>query len=198
MKNKAKKTNLGFKFIDNEVFGNHLLMLYENADRGFAAKLRYLNNGLLKGERAIFLTYEDPKDIEDKMSGSIDVEKFRKNDLLHILQIQEKISNSGEALKQFEEVIKLMESSPRAGFRLTGPFIGNTSDKNGKKLRLLIEKRSQLVLSKHKGSILCPHQIVKARDSYEKEWMLDMLKEHSDVLYVPKSSQATSFSADFI
>ncbi len=198
MKNETNKTNQIFKFIDKEVFSNHLLMLYENAERGFAAKLRYLNNGLLKGEHAIFLTHEDPKDIENKMAGSIDVNKFLKKGLMNIIQIQEKISTSEDALKQFEEVLKLMESSSEAGFRLTGPFIENTNNKNGKKLRLLIEKRSQKFLYKHKGSILCPLQIVKAGNNYEKEWICDMFRKHTDVLYVPKSGHGTSFNADFM
>jgi hypothetical protein len=197
MKNE-KTSQMDFKFIDDEAFGNHLIMAYENEERGFAAKLRYLSNGLLKGEHAIFLIYEDPKDTEDKMFGSIDINKFHKKGLVHILQIQENISTSADALKQFEEVMKIIKSSSGAGFRLTGPIIGNTSDKIGKKLRLLIEKRCQKVLSSYKGSILCPYKIVKAKDTHEKEWMLDMFREHNDVLYVPKSGQCTSFNADFM
>jgi hypothetical protein len=198
MKNEKNKVNLDFKFIDDEKFGNHLIMMYENEERGFAAKLRYLDNGLLKGEHAIFCTLEDPRDIEDKMFGSIDVNKFNKKGLVHILQIKENISTSVDALKQFEEGLKIIKSSSGAGFRLTGPLIGNTGDKNGKKLRLLLEKRCQSILSIYKGSILCPYKIVKARDTYEKEWMLDTFSEHNDILYIPKSGQCTSFNADFM
>ncbi len=197
MKNE-KTRQMDFKFIDDEAFGDHLIMAYENEERGFAAKVRYLNNGLLKGEHAIFLTLEDPKGIEDKMFGSIDVNKFHKEGLVHILQIHENLSTSVDALTQFEEVMKIMKSSTGAGFRLTGPLIGNTSDKNGRKLRLLVEKRSNRALSNYKGSILCPYKIVKARDTHEKEWMLDMFREHNDVLYVPKSGQCASFNADFV
>jgi hypothetical protein len=53
--------NQDFNFLDNGAIGNHLLMFYENAEKGFVTKLRYLNIGLLKGEHAVFLTSERSK-----------------------------------------------------------------------------------------------------------------------------------------
>jgi hypothetical protein len=198
MKNGANKKNRDFKFIDNEDFQNHLLMLYENAESGFVAKVRFLNNGMLKGEHAVFLTSEDPKYIEGKISKIIDLNKFRKKGLLHIVQIPENFTNSSDALKQYEKVLKVIESSAEKGFRLTGPFIEETNNKMGKKLRLLVEQKSEKFLSKHKGSILCPLPIVKAKNDEEKKWMCNMLRKHTDVLYIPNSGQSRSFNSDFV
>jgi len=198
MKKIVNIKNQNSKFIDNEDFHNHLLMLYENAESGFVAKVRYLNNGLLKGEHAVFLTSEDPKYIEGKIAKIIDVNKFKKKGLLHIVQIPKNFTNSSDALKQYGEVLKIVESSAEKGFRLTGPFIEKTNTKIGKKLRLLIEQKSEKFLSKHKGSILCPHPIVKAKNDEERQWMCNMFKEHTDILYIPKSGQSKSFNSDFI
>ena len=198
MKKGANMKNRNFKFIDNEDYHNHLLMLYENAESGFVAKVRYLNNGLLKGEHAVFLTSEDPKYIEGKIAKIIDLNKFQKKGLLHIVQIPENITSSSDALKRFEEVLKVIKSSAEKGFRLTGPFIEKTNTKIGKKLRLLVEQKCEKFLSKHKGSILCPHQIVKAKNNEEKQWMCSMLRKHTDVLYIPKSGQGRSFNSDFM
>src|SRR3989442_8119184 len=112
-------------------------MMNENAESGLVTNVRYVNNGLLKGKHGVFLTSEDPKYIEGKIAKIIDLTKFPKNGLLHIVKIPENITSSSDALKQYEEILKVIASSPEKGFRLTAPFIEKTNTTTGKKLTLL-------------------------------------------------------------
>jgi hypothetical protein len=197
MKNKANKIS-NFKFIDDEKFGNHMILMYESIEGGMSTQLRYLSNGLTKGEHAVYLTNGDPQGIEDEISDYIDVDTFRKKGLLHMLQIQDNISTSSEdALKHWDDIMKTIESYGTR-FRLTRSIINTIDIKKGKELRLSIEKKLHKIISKYNGSILCPYQIAKANDNYEKELMVDTLRNHSDVIYVPESNEGTSFNADFM
>ena len=197
MKNKTNKIS-NFKFIDDEKFGNHPMLMYESIKGGISAQIRYLHNGLTKGEHAVYLSNGDPQDIEDEISDYIDVDTFRKKGLLHMFQIQDNISTSSEdALKHWDDVMNIIESYGTR-FRLTRSIINTIDIKNGKELRLSIEKKLHKIISKYNGSILCPYRIVKASDNYEKELMVDTLRNHSDVIYIPESNEGTSFNADFM
>ncbi|MBI3640352.1 MAG: MEDS domain-containing protein [Thaumarchaeota archaeon] len=197
MKDKTNKIS-NFKFIDDEKFGNHPILMYEGIERGISAQLRYMHNGLTKGEHAVYLTNGDPQGIEDEISDYIDVDTFRKKGLLHMFQIEDSISTSSEdALKHWDDIMKIVESFGTR-FRLTRSIINNIEIKKGKELRLSIEKKLHKMISQYNGSILCPYRIFKANDSYEKEWLVDIFHNHSDVIYIPESDEGTSFNADFM
>jgi uncharacterized protein YqgV (UPF0045/DUF77 family) len=197
MKNKANKIS-NFQFMDDEHFGNHLILMYESIEGGMSAQLRYLSNGLTKGEHGIYLTNGDPQDVEDEISDYIDIDTFQKKGLLHMFQIQDNISTSSEdALKHWDDIMKIIKSY-KTRFRLTRSIIHTIDIKKGSGRRLSIEKKLHKMISKYNGSILCPYRIVKANDNYEKELMVETLHNHSDVIYIPESNEGTSFNADFM
>lgn len=201
MKNGANKIPHDFKFIDDEKFGKHPILMYESLERGMAVQFRYLYNGLIKGEHAIYITHEDPQDIKEKMSATIDVEMFQKKGLLHILPIAHNISTSEDAIKKLDEAMKMIDSFNGIAFRLAGGeagFVKDISTLSGKRTKLLVERKIHDTIDQYNGSILCPYPIKKVNDTNEKKWMNDIFHNHRDVIYVPDSYKGASFDADFM
>jgi hypothetical protein len=77
------------KFLDRLEGNKHMVMLYDDEKYADLIIARYFLNGLDKGQSCIFSTDEDPKKIESRLSAQgLDVEKYKKNNLLRIFQIE--------------------------------------------------------------------------------------------------------------
>jgi hypothetical protein len=192
------KPHSNFKFIDDERFGSHSILMYESEQRGLAAQFRYLHNGLAKGEHIIYLTYENPEDVEDKICDNVGIDSPQKEARVHVIQVPDKISTSEDALEQFQEIVKMIKFCDGAPFRLAGRIMKDINTKKEKQIQLTIEEKFHTITCRQNGSVLCSYPITKVKNRYERKWMFDLFRNHFDVIYAPKHGEGASFDANFM
>src|SRR5213594_2554059 len=77
------------KFLDNLPLNSHSVLLYDDKKYAELVTSHYISKGLERGESCVYLTFEDPRKIERRLSKSgIDVESFKRRNLLRVHTIK--------------------------------------------------------------------------------------------------------------
>src|SRR6266487_4601553 len=87
------------KFVDLMERNKHILLLYDDQKYAYWIIGRYFHNGFTKGESCIFYTADRPEIIEKQLSaGGIDVNLFKRKNLLRIYEIERSDENKHDML----------------------------------------------------------------------------------------------------
>ena len=94
------------EYMDNLQNLHHSMLLYEKPQYAQIVKSRYIENGLKKGEHSICITHDDVDKTADELASSgIDVDYFKRKNLLHIYQIENIMEHKDGVKKGCEELI---------------------------------------------------------------------------------------------
>ena len=146
-KNKSQLAELTpIEFLDGMHDDKHIIMFDENPTYSKKIQFHFLNNGLEKGEHAIYAMPKDKDVIEKEMKGyGIDVEKYQKENLLDVYNT-EKINQylQGDSFDNLLRII--MPSDPAKICRIVGMLNFDMNTQEGMDVFLKSEKNLILFL----------------------------------------------------
>jgi hypothetical protein len=179
--NKAGKNNSGgsnynyypLKFIDAVNDHKHIVLFYEDRVAAKKIEYRYIKNGLSKGQHCIYTTHADGNNnnnisfIENQMSNiaGIDVEGFKKRNLLHIYKISNPMHNKEGVLKGVEDIMSTILADSKPPFRIVSRLIPEIITEEQIAANIKIESTYHSTFHKFPGILLCPYPVNKIEPS---------------------------------
>jgi hypothetical protein len=187
------------KFLDQMEQNKHTVMLYDDQKYADIIIARYLQNGLEKGESCIFFTADDPSIVEAMLSAAgIDVEFYKKNNMLRIFSIERSDENKLAILSTLWRVRKEATRGMKPPYRFTGRTIIDTATVKGMELGMTLEKMGHEHFNDFDNSQLCFYEISSIEPSRRDEWIRGILKNHHHVIYASDPDRAVAFETDLL
>jgi hypothetical protein len=200
-----------FDFLDNleSHVHKHMVMLYEEPEYARLVQIRFLNDGLKKGECCVYATSDhDSLNLTktDMVQNGIDVDNYMNKGLLQFHLRNPSISDSGSyevAIKAFQETIgstyfsapqHSTEKFPKIrGVGSVNPYVfaHKNVDSEGPEAasQLMVERLFQSQsLDSFEGVWMCTFQVDNILGSMNEEWMKAILRSHDAVLFLRKLS----------
>ena len=192
-----KKNYRPMKFVDHMERNKHIILLYDDQKYAYWIIGRYLHNGLAKGDSCIFKTADRPEIIEKQLSAEgIDVESFKKKNLLRIYEVERSDDNKHDILHAFKQRIYEIEGSSKgmkSPYRFVGKTVSDIETKDGMKFGILLEKTGHQHFDELNCSLLCYYDISKMEPTRKHEWISSLLRNHHYVIYASEPNKAVAF-----
>ena len=194
-KNKNESKNYRpMKFVDQVERNKHILLLYDNQKYAYWIIGRYFHNGLAKGESCILYTSDRPEIIEKQLSaGGIDVNLFKKKNLLRIYEIERSDDNKHDVPHIIDQIQEESKKSMKPPYRFVGGTITDIETKDGMKFSILLEKTGHQHFDEFNYSQICCYDISKIEPTRKHEWISSLLRNHHYVIYASKPNKAVAF-----
>ncbi|MBA4463387.1 MAG: MEDS domain-containing protein [Candidatus Nitrosomaritimum aestuariumsis] len=160
----------------------HLLLVYEDFEKAIDLQINYLKRGLENGEVCILaMPYEFDMEQKMKLKG-IEVEKYKKKNLLYIFKDMELKEPSSDLFSKFSKKILSVSSKP---LRICAMLNIDMSTKEGMNAFLEAETASHAGFQTFRGSWLCSYDIKKMEKEEKIRWVKKLLKCHDSVIFAP-------------
>lgn len=181
-------------FLDDFKKDKHLLLLYEDSEKALEFQIDFILQGLQKKECCI-IAMPSNIDFEDKLTEKIDVQKFKKDNLLHILKVPpcEDYSHSFEIFKKFASDILSISSEK---VRVSGMLDFDLSKKKGMDAFITAETTSHKNFHSFNGSWLCSYDVKKMEKKEKISWIKKLFKCHDSVIVIPEQDSGIAFDVD--
>jgi len=182
-------------FVDSLDIGRHVVLFYERFEYGLMLQFQFIKNGLLKGEHCIYGMHGDPKYIEDQMAYSgINVEEFRRKNLLHIYSIPNAMDDPEGPLKGAEKIANKILADSKPPFRIIATLIPEINTEAQMVAELDIERNRHASFSNLQCSWLCPYDVDNIEDSIKEKFMDGLMRNHHAVISAAKSGAGLAFN----
>jgi hypothetical protein len=182
------------KFLDRLKGNNHIVMLYDDERKADAMIARYFQDGLNAGGSCIFLTGEEPKAIERKLSSQrIDVAKYLKEGMLRIFNPAKVAAARTDILTFQKAMVKESTKGMKPPFRLAGRTIPDIESIQGVQLGMSLERTGQEHFGEFEISLMCFYDLRKLERSKRSEWVEGLLENHHQLLYASTADKAVGF-----
>jgi hypothetical protein len=182
-------------FVDTLDIGKHVVLFYEWFEYGLMLQFQFIKNGLLKGEHCIYATHGDPKYIEDQMGYSgINVEEFRRKNLLHVYQIPNPMDDPEGPLKGAEKITNKILTDAKPPFRVVSILIPEINTDAQMQTQLDVEQNRHALFGNLQCSWLCPYDLAKIEDSIKEKFMDALLRSHHAVISAERSGNGVGFN----
>jgi hypothetical protein len=190
----AEKTSYRpFEYLDKMEGNNHIVLLYDNSKYADLIIARYISNGLKKGESCIFFTSDNLKKAGKSLSDEgIDVESLR------IYQVERDKANRLDALSLLRTVTEEAKKGMKPPYRFVGRTMMDTETIEGMKMILHVEKIGNDHFQEFDCSQMCYYDISGIERSMRDEWIKELLKNHSHVIYASEPDKAVAFETDLL
>jgi hypothetical protein len=189
--------NYPLKFIDTIDQGSsnrHIVLLYEDPEYARMIEFQFVKNGLLKEEHCIITTFEDniqviKNEIED---SNIDVEVFKKKNLLHIYQIPCPMNHPEGELKGMEDIRNRIFTGLKPPYRIVSraPEI---KTKQQIESDIIIQRTVHFTYGNFSGSVICSYPVDKIEPKMHGKWLVDILQNHHAAIFAPKLGEGIAF-----
>ena len=197
IRNYKYDNNHPLKFVDTLGYGKHIVLLYEEPEFARLIQFRFINNGLLKGEHCIFTTHEQEDNIEfieKQMTDSdIDVEGFKKKNIIHIYQIPNAADHPEGELKGLKDIMNRILTDPKLPVRIVATANPEISTKEQIAANVNVEHTFHSNFDKFPGSVLCPYLVEKIEPRLHGQWLVDILQNHHAAIFAPKLGEGIAF-----
>ena len=196
LKQKAKP----LEYVDNLKEPEHIIMLYEDLAYAKCVVYRFLKNGLSENQHCIIATHGDTHLVKQEMVRfGIDVSKFERRDLLHVLQIRDPAEHPKGLQAGIDQIIEaFLSTGISSPYRITAaedPFVRDLSTTEGFSAELQIEEMWKNALAGStegfgrlgEGLVLCPYSLGEISSHRRR----DLLEEnafafHDGMIYLPQ------------
>jgi len=193
----------------------HILLLYEEPELARIVTLRFLKNGLKKGECCTYIFPEevgyescDASFLEQEMQDNgIDTSYYKQKGLLHFYSRHDENIPDVDAFKQvlFNFQKKLLnqvgpENQRPVYMRGVGRAYRNIQTKSGMIAELQIEKYFQNDASAVKlfgkgNTWICTYKVDNIQSALEKEaWVKELVQNHDSVIYLPRDANGLALN----
>jgi hypothetical protein len=189
--------NYPLRFIDTIDQGSsnrHIVLLYEDPEYARMIEFQFVKNGLLKEEHCIITTFEDniqviKNEIED---SNIDVEVFKKKNLLHIYQIPCPMNHPEGELKGMEDIRNRIFTGLKPPYRIVSraPEI---KTKQQIESDMIIQRTVHFTYGNFPGSVICSYPVDKIEPKMHGKWLVDILQNHHAAIFAPKLGEGIAF-----
>lgn len=198
MKHNEKNYPL-LEYIDNLQSPHHSMLLYEKPQYAQIIKVRYVQNGLKKGEHSICITHDDVKYIEGELaSGGLDVDYFKRKNLLHIYQIGNIMEHKDGLKKGFEELFKTITAEAKPPYRFIGRAIPDVSTRQGILASLELEHFFHSNFDGYQSSVVCTYNVKDIEENHRSVWLGQLCDNHHNLIYAVEPESAVAFDSDLI
>jgi hypothetical protein len=182
------------KFIDQMERNKHMVLLYDSKEYAYWVIARYFLNGLRNSESCILFTSENPRTIEKLLANEgIDVDKYKKKQLLRVYPIEEADDNKHDLLVTLKQIREQATKDMKPPYRFVGRTITETETKDGMMLGLNLEKIGHEHFHEFDCSQMCYYEISKIESSLRQKWISGLLKNHHYVIYASAPDKAVAF-----
>jgi len=182
------------KSIDRKEGNNHIVRLYDDQKYADMVIVRYLSNGLQKGESCIFFTSDDPGAIEARLSAQgIDVALYKQANSLRLYSIERSDENKRDVLSTLRAIRAHATAGMKPPFRFVGRTITDTTSNEGMQLGLVVEKTGHEHFEEFDNSQMCYYDISEIEQSRRDEWIRELLRNHHHAVYASDPDKAVAF-----
>jgi hypothetical protein len=187
------------EYIDNLQSPHHSMLLYENPQYAQIVKSRFVENGLKKREHTFCITHDDVKFIEGELaSGGLDVDYFKRKNLLHIYQIGNIMEHKDGLKKGFEELFKTITAKAKPPYRFIGRAISDVSTRQGILASLELEHFFHSHFDDYQSSVVCTYNVKDIEEHQRSVWLGQLCENHHNLIYAVEPESAVAFDSDLI
>ena len=187
------------KFLDNLPPKSHAVLLYDDKKYAELVTSHYISKGLERGESCVYLTFEDPRRIEGRLSRSgIDVESSKQRNLLRIYMLKRSDVNEGNPYDNLTKVIRESTIGLRPPYRFYRNFVPIEKSVKGMKLELLYEQLLHENFESLDLSLMCRHDLSEIEKSARTDFVETLLKNHDQVIYASEPEKAIAFDPSLL
>lgn len=196
-------------FIDNldTTAYRHIVMFYEEPEYAKLVQMRFINDGLERGECCIYLVH-DEQDLlftrREMIAYGIDIDGYGNKGLLQFY-----VNRGIKNLESFKCTISMIYEEtakkfinhqpsrqalpPIRGIGLSIPHAFPEGDGGSQRMAATVELQierffDEEVVRSFTGVWMCPYQLDDIDAQMDKKWMEDVLNSHDAVLFMPKLS----------
>ena len=188
-----------FKFLDHMERNKHMVLLYDSKEYAYWIISRYFLNGLQKKESCIFFSSENPKTVEWLLAKEgIDVDMYKKEQLLRAYQIETSDDNKHDALAKLMQIRHEATKGMKPPYRFGGRTITETETKDGMRIGLNLEKTGHEHFLEFDCSQMCYYEISKIEPNMRQKWISGLIKNHHYVIYASKPDRAVAFETELL
>jgi hypothetical protein len=177
----------------------HTVLLYEDQEYADLIIGRYFLNGLEKGESCIFFTADAPGEVEKRLAaGGIDVELFKRRNLLRIFYIEESDADKTDIIATLCRIREDSTRGMKPPFRFVGRTITDTATIDGMKFGLRVEQTGHEHFEEFNCSQMCYYNVSGMEQSQRDEWITGLLKNHHNVVWASQPENAVAFETSLL
>ena len=189
------------KFLDTIDDFKHIVLFYEEPESGRMIQFRFIKNGLSKGQHCIYTTHKDMDIplIENEMTNSdIDVEGYKKTNLLHICQIPDLGSFREGSVKGYDKFVKgiLADLKHPSIFRIVSRAIPEVKREEQIVDELDVERTYHSTFDSFGGSLLCSYSVEEIEPRNRGKWIVELLQNHHSAIFLRKSGDGIAFNLE--
>ncbi|MCL4539941.1 MAG: MEDS domain-containing protein [Bacteroidetes bacterium] len=176
----------------------HMVMFHEDEDYAMKIRLRFLQKGILNGERCIYVTPEAPATVEARMNEyGVDVKKSKDRGLLKVIQARDDLARDESVTKRQDLLDEILRerTAQRVAFD-EAPSMGEAGIRGVLELERYAHTATTADHNGHpsEGRLLfCSYSVKALKPALHAAWMSDLLKLHDSVVFAPASSEGIGF-----
>lgn len=191
------------RFVNELQYNTHSILFYEDEDYANRIAFRFLEQGLRKKDRGIYATFRDVFEIERRMEDyGIDVEHYKKNDLLRIVKIDDPLKHPhGLERGLAAGTEKAFDGWGKGNYRYVGSPVATIGTPEETNASIFAEAFTHSLFShpnpfmkERKVILLCPYQIKGIEPELHSDWFMKVIKNHNAALFAPKNSVGIAFN----
>ena len=187
------------KFLDTIDDYKHIVLFYEEPESGRMIQFRFIKNGLLKGQHSIYTTHKDMdlSLIENEMTISgIDVEGYKKTNLLHICQMPDPGNFREGSVKGYDSIVNaiLADLKHPSIFRIISRAIPEVKKEEQILDELYVERSYHSSFGSFGGSLLCSYLVEEIEPRKRGKWIAELLQNHHTAIFLRKSGDGIAFN----
>ncbi len=168
-------------FIDSIESKKHLLLVYKEERFRQMIQYRFINNGLINGEHSIIITHNKTKMIENEMSDfGLDVDRYKKNKLLHIYKISDPLAHPASIVDGFTETVTRILADSVPPYRITGRLCHHVDTEERMSVCARFEDLfHSSMFESFDGSVLCTYGLedIQANNAWQ-QWLKRLSSYH--------------------
>lgn len=179
-------------YIDKIETKKHLMLVYDDIQKGREVEFHFIRRGLEKNERGIYLTHGDPKLIESDMERyGINVKYYKKNKMLYVYKIPSPLEYLGDILTGVENMIKQFQIDLKTPFRIVGRLIPDIGFEESMSVQHHIEKTFHASFDNFGGSVMCTYEFSEIQsNNMWRDWLAKLeLCHHATLFNICENSQ---------
>ena len=195
----SEKIHPLMEYFDNLQQPHHSILLYEKTEFARLVKSKYIKNSLKKREHTICITHENIKYLEQELfSTGLDVDYFKRKNLLHIYQIDNIMKHKDGLRKGLQELLKMITAESKPPYNFMGCIIPDVSTKEGMDAELEIEHLFHSNFKSYSSSFLCTYNIEDIAQDQRQSVLENLLANHHHVIYAVEPEEAVAFETDLL
>jgi len=167
-------------YIDEIYKKKHIILVYDDIKKGREIEYYFIKGGLENNEKCIYLTHDDPIQIENDMQKfGIDVARSKRKSRLCVYPMTNFISDSTNILDNMQNIMKLILGDQQTPFRIVGRAIQDIRFEEAISVELYLEKILHGQFDNLNGSILCTYDLTHIMSNNRwRDWLSKLESYH--------------------